>query len=224
MKERGFTLVELIVVLAIIGIVAGIVVANISFMNPCSRLHAVANDLLGAINIARANAMRSSATYQEFLVLISSKNGRSYLFVIKDVGGEIRNNITFFDPENPAAILGGGDEITDLPTFGTEGEFPRGTLLRIRSDINGKEIPFPFSTATVSECNFCQNGNGAIVFLNDGTVDFAPLQPDSAIIVVGLEGRYDAEGCAPAPDAFAIAITRVTGFTRLYSYSYESWR
>lgn len=221
MKERGFTLVELIVVLAILAIVGGIVAANITFVSPCSRLSAVVSDIQGAINIARATAMRSTPEYQEVLVAIAEPG---FVFVIRDVGGEIRGNITNFDPLNPTGILGPGDTLDDLPTFGTNGSFPEGVILRFRNDMVGKTLPFPFNTSPSTSCNLCENGRGAIVFSNDGTVGFAPTQEDVGIIVVGLEERYDYEGCFPAPDGYAIAISRFTGWTRAYSFINGEWR
>jgi prepilin-type N-terminal cleavage/methylation domain-containing protein len=226
MKERGFTLVELIVVLAIIGIVAGIVVANITFVSPCSRLSTAASEIQGAINIARATAMRSTAEYQEVLVVIAQPevDGPSFLFLIRDVGGEIKNLITTFDPLHPETILGAGDTIEDLPTFGTNGRFPEGVILRLRNDMVGNPLPFPFGVAPSLSCNICQNGRGAIVFFNDGSVGFAPVEQNTAIITIGLEQRYDSEGCFPAPDGYAIAISRFTGFTRAYSLNNGQWR
>jgi len=220
MKERGFTLVELIVVLAIIGMVAGIVVANITFVSPCSRLSAAASEIQGTINIARATAMRSTAEYQEVLVVIAEPG---FVFLIRDRGGEIKDLITTFDPFHPEEILGLGDTIEDLPTFGTRGRFPEGVILRLRDDM-GNPLPFPFSVAPSMSCNICQNGRGAIVFFNDGSVGFAPVQRDTAIITIGLEERYDAEGCFPAPDGYAIAVSRFTGFTRVYALNNGQWR
>lgn len=58
MERRGFTLVELLVVLAVGSILLAIAVPGYGFLVNANRLAAVTNDLVGAIQLARSEAIK----------------------------------------------------------------------------------------------------------------------------------------------------------------------
>jgi len=58
MKRRGFTLVELLVVLAVGSILLAIAVPGYAFMVNANRLAAVSNDLVTALHLARSEAIK----------------------------------------------------------------------------------------------------------------------------------------------------------------------
>jgi len=56
--QRGFTLMELMVVLAVVGVIMGLAVPNFGVYIRNSRLTGAANDLLGSITLARTEAIK----------------------------------------------------------------------------------------------------------------------------------------------------------------------
>ena len=56
--QRGFTLMELMVVLTVVGIIMGLAVPNFSLYIRNSRLTGAANDLLASVSLARTEAIK----------------------------------------------------------------------------------------------------------------------------------------------------------------------
>lgn len=202
---------ELLVVLAIMGIIAGIVIANVSFQNPCSRLDGNARDLFGAINLAKTNA-----PVDEEYILIITPDARKF-FLIRDAGGEIKDNLSAFDPDNPEAILGDGDELIYPTSSFSPGNLGDGVYFSVHPTVN-EALPFPFSSYNPSQaCNFCDSSLGAIVFYTDGSIEFRPNNPDVGIVLMSVDSSHE---CAPGADTYAVVISRYTGYTRLYHHLY----
>ncbi|WP_198411398.1 GspH/FimT family pseudopilin [Marinimicrobium alkaliphilum] len=72
-KERGFTLIELIVTLAVLAIVAGFAIPGFNSLIQSNRSVALAEDLLSAVNYARSEAVRRG----QRVSLCASDNGTS---------------------------------------------------------------------------------------------------------------------------------------------------
>lgn len=69
-SQRGFSLVELMVVVAILGILAGLAAPSFASFIRSNRLTAAANDLLGAVALARSEALKRG----QRVVLCTSSN------------------------------------------------------------------------------------------------------------------------------------------------------
>ncbi|MBN8772197.1 MAG: GspH/FimT family pseudopilin, partial [Thiobacillus sp.] len=60
-KKRGFTLIELVVTLAVAGILLGIAIPNFQLFVMNNRMASQANDLITALNMARSEAVKRAA-------------------------------------------------------------------------------------------------------------------------------------------------------------------
>ena len=84
-KNSGFSFIELLTVIAIIGIVAGIVLPNVVAWLPKHRLNSGAEDIQSTLQLARLGAIKENANAT---VTFDTAN-HSYLAVID--GRTIRN-------------------------------------------------------------------------------------------------------------------------------------
>lgn len=103
--RRGFTLVELIIVIAITGIVGSIAIPNFMGLSPRARLKSAARDVVSAMQLARINAIRNSATWAVYF-----DTAQSEFRVLSDDGGDGTwndGNETVFR----TVPISGGDEV-----------------------------------------------------------------------------------------------------------------
>lgn len=85
-KQRGFTLVELLVTLAIVAIVATFAVPSFSTLSANNRITATSNTLVGVFNLARAEAVKRSR-----IIRVSPRLGTNWssgAVVWEDVNGD----------------------------------------------------------------------------------------------------------------------------------------
>ncbi len=89
--QKGFTLVEVMVVVALIGILTAIAVPAVLTWLPNMRLKAAARDLYSNMQKTRMNAIRAN---QPWTIVFEPANGR---YLIRAGDGTIRQTVTFAD-------------------------------------------------------------------------------------------------------------------------------
>jgi prepilin-type N-terminal cleavage/methylation domain-containing protein len=91
MKNNGFTLIELMVVIVVIGIAAGFSIPNLVRTIPVYRLNNATNDIAGQLMIARSKAISDGVPY----IGTFTTNGSSFR-ITKDLNSN--NNVDTGEP------------------------------------------------------------------------------------------------------------------------------
>lgn len=166
-RQQGFTLIELVITVAIVGILAGIVAPNLSSFIQNSRLTSQLNTLLASVHMARAEA----STRRSIVTMCASTNGTNCNTSEWENGW-----IVFTDNNNSGnAVMDGADE-----------------LIRYQEPLEGnstvRELGFSFSSA--GKIIFNVNG-----FLLDSTPDSGTLTlcddggvSEAKAIIVNISG------------------------------------
>lgn len=81
MRERGFTMIELMLVLGIIGIMVAVAVPNIMEYLRTARIRAAANDVSAALQEARQKAIARNARYGVVLV---TRSNQEFQWIVED--------------------------------------------------------------------------------------------------------------------------------------------
>lgn len=106
MRKRGVTLVELIVVMAIIAIAALALVPNIGTWITYYRLRSATRDITSVLRTAQMKAVSNNISYQ----VRFDAGGNSFLLLYQTTGG--------FKPEGPSQKLPQGVAIVDVSFSG----------------------------------------------------------------------------------------------------------
>lgn len=194
--RRGFSLLELAVVLAIVSVIAALALAAIQAMGGNSTPQNAANRLSGALAFARDRAAdRSTDVYViVYPARDSSATGiangaQGAVFVYEDKlltfrGGAPVPTRTYANFAPPNAIAGPVTEGFLHEQIWLD-EFPKRT---VKFGATGLAFDAPFTGIAAGDCSFCSGAGiarrGAIVFHPDGTAEFL----DSAGVAVPAFG------------------------------------
>lgn len=235
--SRGFTLIEMMIVVAIIGVVTALAFAGYQQMGKVGSIQNAAHNLQSALSRARAIAQEKNADVW-FIVYPEIKEdgtvgdfGAYFTFLDTDGNfGTATAQRSYADFAPPAAIepnAGDADRLIEAVYLEREGgknaKFGKGTARH--------QAPFATSAtdglnaaAIQQECSFCSgNGaarRGAMVFKPDGSVRFfdgagAEISANGTVV----SGRAGSLGLVERESAtrrsFVVAISAPTGFMRV---------
>jgi prepilin-type N-terminal cleavage/methylation domain-containing protein len=173
-SEPGFTLIEMMVIVAIIAILAALAFSTYSRARPRTRLSSTAAEIQTALMVARQEAIgRTRDVAVLFYPNQVTASGRGRVVVYLDGAGGFINGappagFVSFCTFNPATMAGGNTSTGTgvLSTIDLPAE------VRIGPPTSAVAVSFPFNTvpADVTGCSFCAAGlaAGAIRFDSRG--------------------------------------------------------
>lgn len=106
--HKGFSLVEVMIVVALIGILLAVAVPNVLSWLPNMRLKAAARDLFSNMQRTRMEAVK---TNQDWTIVFDTANGR---YQIRAGDGTIRQTVTFADDYRSGVGFGHGSATTPI--------------------------------------------------------------------------------------------------------------
>ena len=199
-QHDGFTLVELVVALAIFGILIAIGLPSFSSAVANSRISTQYNDTIGALFIARSEAVKGSGRVTVCARSESQNN------TCKQGGGDWSHGLVVFQDNAPLAadgdvVIGANDTILYL-----EPELSGGNTLNFKGSTNNTAgSANPYSYITYSP-NGSTNWRGAALTLCDdrGQSEARAIN----IVITGdiRRGRAPTNGTVPL-DTFNVAVT-----------------
>lgn len=107
MKNSGFTLVELLITLAVAAVLLTTAVPSMTSMIVNNRITTQANDFIGAIQYARSESLRRSS----FVTICPSSNGTSCAVLSGSSHNWAIGYIIFTDDDGDGTVDAGDDEI-----------------------------------------------------------------------------------------------------------------
>lgn len=212
---RGFSLIELAVVLAIIGVMAALAGPNMLGLRGTMRNKGAAADISGMLRAGRSAAMQENVPYAVVVRTgVSSDQSDDRAVLLRCPVGTSASydfsSITVAMMDGSAA-LPAGFTLVRKAEFGTDSGIGPGSngVLNFYGVYSG----VPRSTG----CSFCSGGVGAVVFKSDGKLAFSPpalpTPQKSGSITVSLAAKW------PSPadvDMYSISIMTYTGEIRVW--------
>ena len=214
-RASGFTLLEVMVVVAIIGILAGLSVTTLSRMQPRMDVMGALDDL--SATLAQAQARAQAGGGDVWVVFVPTSTGtstraRGGILVYEDLDRDLAfGALVINDAGQLVTAPEPGDEL--LGTTWYDDEPFQGRVQLALKPGEGFSLNAPFSGAAAT-CNFCSNGpgglRGAIVFQANGEVR---LVDGTGAQVANLNAGVVTLSSDAARGALAVA--PATGFARV---------
>ena len=199
-RARGFSLIEMMVTLAIVAILAGLTLLAFSALRTQSNRRTFAADLVADMLMARSRALALQRTQVVVIDAAAGANGVFGYFHLEDTAtanadGGVPQNI--FVQSDLTAVLGALNpsvpSTTPSPYVLSALESNEQTISPFYQSATswGGALPFPFAAIpqdTSAGCSFCTGGLGAIAFLPNGRATFSDGNAVGGLITVQGKG------------------------------------
>jgi prepilin-type N-terminal cleavage/methylation domain-containing protein len=221
-RRRGFTLIEMLIVVAIAGILAGLAVSTFGRAKPRQKLTGFTIELRGLLHGARQTAL---LTGKPVVVMVfpdqATSSGTGRLIVYQDGNGDFFSaaatvNFGGYDPTTKVAgTLSEVLEVADLP--------PNVRVGPVDGMGSAATLKAPFAGIAINtRCGFCggTGGRGAIVFNPLGNVTFQAGNGPPLVLPAGASISLRADQAdlpstaAAGAEVRTIAIAASTGTVR----------
>ncbi len=164
-NSKGFTLIELIIVIAIMGIIAAIAVPNFLSYMANYKLKAAANELYSSMQFARINAVKQN---KEWAVVFDTVNGIYY--VCSDngdgnwatTGDNIKEKTITLSDHAPDIVYGMGNATANVTVTGDA--LPGGAVFGSRGTLSVNEGYFYLTNSKGTAYAVGSGLGGAIVY------------------------------------------------------------
>ena len=202
---RGFTLIEIVVVLGIVAVIAGISLGSLNKMQTRASYGVASNELVSGLRRTRAEAF-GRATQTAFI--IDTVGGRWW-----GIEAAIGFSVDTFNPASPGTVIVSGT----LPT-GTSFGPTAGYAQALAAPLAGVPM-LSAASPNYLYCSFCNPstpnvGFGMVTFQPGATATFSGLS-SAAAAKVGQQ--FTLTGTASGPARYmAIAIVARTGATQVF--------
>lgn len=225
MRRHGFTLIEMMVVVAIIGILAALTINGMSGMSKRSAPANATQDLMSQLGAARSQAMaRGNDVWFIVYPKLDSSNGETgpggYFVYLDPTGGFLANGYGDFDPASNLSPISEGRLLEKVYLDNYSG---KNVVFGARS---GTRVPAPYGFDLASGCSFCSNDGGidrgAIVFRGDGTATFFDGDGTPVLTLstgennAGKRSQYLSLKAKELTIAYAVVVNGPTGSINLF--------
>lgn len=207
---RGFTLLEIVIVLALITILAGLSIGGLELMKARAGFASTAGDLVSALRRVQSDAY-GNGSYTAFV--IDTSGGKWWALENLETGFTLAN----FDPAHPTTRSDG----VGVRTLLASGVLPSG----IQFAGYGATLPAPFANvpttttagAQLAACSFCSTspvgnnpaGSGAIVFQEGAPAQFT-APPNAIAQQFSFSGTVTANGAQSTRKVAVVIVPRTS--------------